>query len=1007
MGTALCMAQNLMILLAILRYLAFGYSFAGIRPIIIKGSSMKNSKRFLIILFILYLPVECLASPKLGGSFHEITVVSDDNYPPYIFRDTDGNIQGILVDQWKLWEKKTGIRVTLIATDWAKAQEIIEQGKADVIDTIFLTEKRAQIYDFSKPYAKIEVPIFFHKNISGINSIKSVQGFTVGVKKGDACIDIFKSQGIINGLVEYNSYEDIIKDASLEKLRVFCMDKPPALYFLNKYKIDEYFRYSVPLYTGEFHRAVKKGRKALLEKIEDGFNQITNNEYQAIDNKWFGTALMKPVYLKYVWIIFGIIAATFILLLSFSFFFRRQVKVKTSELTRTNLLLEEKVQDLVRAKESLKESEHRYRMIAENVHDTIWIIDLNLQFTYVSLSVVRITGYTLEEIQNLRLEQLLTSSSYALAAQVLSEELAKENSGETIDPDRPRTMEFELIRKDGNTVWIEFTATFRRDDEGKPMDILGVSRDITERKQTEESLRQSEATYRFLTDKMNDVVWMANLDFALTYISPSVKKILGFTPEERIRQTPAEMMTAETLFNAFNILNRELEREHEEGVDPERTVKVEMDFYHKNGSIVRMESVMSAIRDHDGTITGIHGVSRDITERKQAEEEKKKLEAQLTQVQKLESIGTLAGGIAHDFNNILAAIIGYTELAMNDISEPTKAWGELKEVRKAGDRAKSLVSQILAFSRQTETKHSPLTLQPIIKESIKMMRSVIPTTIEIRQNLVDSGLVMSDPTQINQIVMNLCTNAVHAMDWTGGVLEVSLKRVSINGDAKTPDLDLPPGRYVKLSVSDTGQGMTPEVMARIFDPYFTTKEVGRGTGLGLSVVHGIVKSHGGVITCRSTYGEGSVFDIYLPEIDTKDESSNPHLERVLLPIGTESILFVDDEPVLIELAKKMIENLGYTVLTRTSSIEALELFRNNPSKFDLVITDMTMPAMTGDKLAQRMMEIRQDIPIILCTGYSEYITEERAKRIGIREFVMKPLVVKELSKTIRKVLDER
>lgn len=288
-----------------------------------------------------------------------------------------------------------------------------------------------------------------------------------------------------------------------------------------------------------------------------------------------------------------------------------------------------------------------------------------------------------------------------------------------------------------------------------------------------------------------------------------------------------------------------------------------------------------------------------------------------------------------------------------------------------------------------------------------MMRSVIPTTIEIRQNLVDSGLVMSDPTQINQIMMNLCTNAVHAMDSIGGVLEVSLKRVSINGNTETPDLDLPPGYYLKLSVSDTGQGMTSEVKARIFDPYFTTKEVGRGTGLGLSVVHGIVKSHGGVITCRSTYGQGSIFDIYFPEIDTKDESSNAHLERGPLPIGTESILFVDDEPVLIELAKTMMENLGYKVHTRTSSIEALELFRNNPGKFDLVITDMTMSAMTGDKLAQRMMEIRQDIPIILCTGYSEYITEERAKRMGLREFVMKPLVVKELSKTIRKVLDER
>jgi PAS domain S-box-containing protein len=990
----------------ILGYLACGYRFNAIKPIIMRGSFMKNSIRLMIVFFILSLPAECLASLKAGGSLHEITVVSDDNYPPYVFRDTDGKVQGILVDQWKLWEKKTGIRVILIATDWAKALEIMEEGKADVIDTIFFTEKRAQIFDYSRPYAKIEVPIFFHKNISGINSIKSAQGFTIGVKKGDACIEVFKSNGIIN-LVEYNSYEDIVKDASLEKLRVFCIDKPPALYFLNKYKIDQDFRYSVPLYTGEFHRAVKKGRKDLLKYVEDGFSRITENEYSSIDKKWFGTSLIKPIYLKYVWIIFGIITATFILLISFSLFLRRQVKVKTSDLTRANLLLEEKVQDLVRAKGDLKESEHRYRMIAENVHDTIWIIDLNLQFTYVSLSVERITGYTPEEIQNLRLEQLLKSSSYALATQVLSEELDKENSGEIIDPDRPRTMEFELIRKDGNPVCIEFTATFRRDDTGRPVQILGVSRDITERKQAEETLRQSEAKYRFLTEKMNDIIWLTDLDFRLTYISPSVEKILGLTPEERLRQTPAEMMSPEALSHAFNILNRELEREYEEGVDPERTVKLDMDFCHKNGSIVPMESVMSAIRDHDNTIIGIHGVSRDITERKRAEEEKKRLEAQLAQAQKLESIGTLAGGIAHDFNNILAAIIGYAGLAINDISEPAKARGELNEVLKAGDRAKRLVSQILAFGRQTETRHSPLELQPVIKESIKMMRSIIPTTIEIRQKIIDSGLVMSDPTQINQIIMNLCTNAVHAMDKSGGVLEVGLKRVNINGDEKTPDLGLPPGHYLKLSVSDTGQGMTPEVKARIFDPYFTTKEVGRGTGLGLSVVHGIVKSHGGVITCRSTYGQGSVLDIYLPEINTKDESSDPYLEKRPLPVGTERILFVDDEPVLIELAKRMIENLGYTVHTRMSSLEAFELFRSDPYKFDLVITDMTMPGITGDKLAQRMMEIRRDIPIILCTGYSEHITEEMAKKIGIREFVMKPLVVKELSKTIREVLDER
>jgi CheY-like chemotaxis protein len=372
----------------------------------------------------------------------------------------------------------------------------------------------------------------------------------------------------------------------------------------------------------------------------------------------------------------------------------------------------------------------------------------------------------------------------------------------------------------------------------------------------------------------------------------------------------------------------------------------------------------------------------------------------------MESIGTLAGGIAHDFNNILSALIGYTELAMNDVLEPEKAKSELMEVLKAGDRAKDLVSQILTFSHQTEKKHSPLALQAVIKESLKMLRSIIPSTIELRQDLMDSGLVMSDPTQINQVMMNLCINAAHAMDKTGGILEVGLKRIHLNGNTDIRDLNLVPGPYLRISVSDTGHGMTPEVMARIFDPYFTTKEVGRGTGLGLAVVHGIVKGHGGTITCKSALDEGTTFYVYLPEIESGKEISI-HQERTPLPTGTERILYVDDEPVIVDLAKKMLENLGYTVFTRTSSIEALEFFRNNPDKFDLVITDMTMPGMTGDRLTQRMMEIRHDIPIILCTGYSEHITEERAKRIGIREFIMKPLIMKEIAKIIRRALDER
>ena len=349
-------------------------------------------------------------------------------------------------------------------------------------------------------------------------------------------------------------------------------------------------------------------------------------------------------------------------------------------------------------------------------------------------------------------------------------------------------------------------------------------------------------------------------------------------------------------------------------------------------------------------------------------------------------------------------MIGYTELAMIDIFKPENATSELKEVLKAGDRAKDLVSQILTFSRQSETKHSPLALHTVVKESLKMLRSVTPSTIEIRQTLTDSGLIMSDPTQINQVMLNLCTNAIHAMDKSGGILEVRLERVHINGDSKSSDLDLTPGPYLRISVSDTGHGMAPEVVTRIFDPYFTTKEVGRGTGLGLAVVHGIVKSNNGAIVCNSLLNEGTTFHVYFPELESGKESLK-HIDNEPFPTGAERILFVDDEQVLVELAKRMLEDLGYTVFTRISSIEALEFFKNNPDKFDIVITDMTMPGMTGDTLTQRILEIRPDIPIILCTGYSEYLTEERVKRIGIKELVMKPLVMKDLAKTIRRVLD--
>ena len=547
-------------------------------------------------------------------------------------------------------------------------------------------------------------------------------------------------------------------------------------------------------------------------------------------------------------------------------------------------------------------------------------------------------------------------------------------------------------------MWVQERAKITQWDENdKPVRITGTCQDITRQKQAEESLRESAEVLRgtfnaidsgiLVLDDAGNVSHM-NRQFGEMWRIPS--NILDTHDNQKMISFVLDKLEEPEIF-----LSRcnEFSKTSLESMDEIR-FKDGRIYEHLCYPLVK-----------DGKARGRICNYRDITERRQGEEERNKLEAQLAQAHKMEAIGTLAGGIAHDFNNILSAVLGYAELAMDEIPYSSRGGSYLGEVIKAADRAKDLVSHILMFSRQKETHHLPLDIKPIVKELIKMMRSIIPSTIEIRQDLISSGLILSDPTQIHQVLMNLCTNAAHAMDNPGGVLKICLNKVRIDEEIEANALDLPFGPYVKLTVSDTGHGIPLEVMDRIFEPYFTTKELGRGTGLGLSVVHGIVKKHGGSILCRSELGKGTSFDIYFPEIEAEQDIVKS-IEKEPLPTGTERILFVDDEPALVDLGKMSIESLGYTVDSRTSSIEALELFRNNPDRFDLVITDMTMPGMTGDKLAQRLMEIRQDIPIILCTGYSERITEERAKKLGIREFMLKPLIRKDWAKTIRRVLDE-
>ena len=433
---------------------------------------------------------------------------------------------------------------------------------------------------------------------------------------------------------------------------------------------------------------------------------------------------------------------------------------------------------------------------------------------------------------------------------------------------------------------------------------------------------------------------------------------------------------------------------------------VRFEATHLQGSktVRTVDFSLKPILDVNGSVIYLNPEARDITDRKKAEEAAKTLESQLYQARKMEAIGTLAGGIAHDFNNILSGIIGFTEISIRDIPPGTKLHENLQRVLNAGMRAADLVKQILTFSRQSDRVAKPVQVKSIVKEALKLLRASLPATIDIHQEIDSDSLILADPIQVHQIIMNLCTNAAHAMQETGGRMSVGLADVELSAEVINPDMEMDPGRYLKLVVSDSGPGIAPEIKDRIFDPFFTTKKIGEGTGLGLSMVHGIVRDCGGTVSVDSMPGEGSTFTLFFPVIE-----SAPNAEiatHTPLPTGTERILFVDDELSQVEMGKQMLEFLGYRVTTRTESRAALDVFREMPEAFDLVITDMTMPGMTGDALAKAVMHIRSDVPVVLCTGYSEMMTPSKAKAMGIKEMIMKPTVVEEIATTVRRVLDQ-
>jgi PAS domain S-box-containing protein len=504
----------------------------------------------------------------------------------------------------------------------------------------------------------------------------------------------------------------------------------------------------------------------------------------------------------------------------------------------------------------------------------------------------------------------------------------------------------------------------------------------------ERSLKESEEKYRQLFELESDAIFLIeDMTGIILEVNLTASKLYGYSRDELLRMNESALSTTRQNNN------------HHNGDVISTPV-----YYHqkKDGTVFPVETSVTRL-SWKGREVRISAV-RDVTERITAEEKQIKLEGKLRQAQKMEAIGTLAGGIAHDFNNVLGIIVVNTELAMFDVSEEVQAHENLEEIMKACLRARDMVRQILAFSRKDEARTKPVMITPLVKESVKLFRSSIRANVKIIQKInCKSDIIMADPTQIHQVLMNLYNNAAYVLKESGGLITVSLDNIDVVDGGMTGYPDMKSGKYLRLSVSDTGQGIQDDILDKIFDPYFTTKKFGEGTGMGLAITHGIIKSHGGTIAVESEPGKGATFNIFFPVIEADIRIENEY--EMFCPSGTERILFVDDEKPIADAMKLILSRLGYEVTSKVDSLDALKLFRENNESFDLMITDLVMPHMTGLELSKEVFNIKPEMPIILCTGYSETIDDEMMNEAGIRYRTTKPLVMTEMANVIRDALD--
>ncbi len=901
-------------------------------------------------------------------------------FPPYMWverKDGGYAFKGMVSDYVDLLGKRLDVDMQIVfGIPFNQALERGRNGRIDLFPCLSKTPERARFLLFTKPYLSYPLVIITREDAPIIGSVEDLEGKRLAVVKHLFAYSKMKNDypTLRIKYVFTRKVEENLVAVSMGRADACIINLAAASYYIQKNGLTN-LKIAAPVNWDSVHLAmgVRKDWPMLLNIIEKALASISQEEKDRISERWIRAEYEPGIPIVQIcrWSL-GI--GLFVAFLFAMFFF-------------WNRRLQKEIFQKEEAEEALKESERKVTTLIGNLPGIAYrcLSDKDWTMLYISDGCKVLTGYEPHEmIENrvMSFKDLIVPEDRPHVWKAVDKALKKNHSF---------TLEYRIKDKTGNEKWLWEKGRPVGESEGNICILEGFITDITERRRAQLAmLLQKEKAERYLN--LAGVMFIGLDDRGnVNVANRKACEILACNEKEIIGQNWFDHFVPPDIRTDVKTVFEELMKGNVEPVE-----YFENPIISKSGKEKHIAWHNIYMTDDAGNIVGVLSSGEDITE-------KRRLETQLRHAQKIEAVGTLAGGIAHDFNNILGIILGNAELAADDVAKWSPTRKNLDEIKKACLRAKDVVRQILNFSRKTEIEQKPFDLAAAVSESLKLLRASIPTSIHIRQNIPDRLMeILGDATQIHQIMINLCTNAAHAMENEGGILSVTLKHIEIDGDTALHHPELDPGPHVQLSVTDTGAGISPEVINRIFDPYFTTKEVGEGTGLGLSVVHGIVRSHHGEILVESLRGKGTTFNIFFPTLESWDVEEKKEVSE--LPGGKESILFVDDEPLLVELNRQRLEKLGYTVTGMTDPSEALAFLKVHSHEIDLIITDMTMPGMTGDKLAERIFEIRPNMPVILCTGYSQKMTDAKARNLDIRKYIEKPIEMAELAGAVRDAL---